>query len=100
MFSCPAYSTARRALFEGVSSVPGCAARLRRVWRGSDCLDKVLNFVSDNWGSVEAAGVVAEHIARYLEEAWSLRNKCKHSQQLFTAHSAERRGADGGIAMA
>ena len=97
MFSCPTYSEARRALFEGVSSVPGCAARLQRVWDGPDCLDKVLDFVSDKWGNADAAGSVAEHIARYLEEVWSLRNHFKHSA---ASHSAERREADGINAMA
>ncbi len=102
MFSCPAYSAARSSMFEAVSSVPGCVVRLRRVLTGPHCLEKVLDFVSDCWGSAEVASAVSLHIAHYLEQAWSLRNKCKHSQLLYTAfsHSAERRGADGVLAMA
>jgi len=101
MFACPAYASARSSMFESLLSVPGCAGRLRHVWSGSDCIDKVLEFVSDDWGSADVASRVSVHVAHFLEQAWRLRNKCKHSQLLYTAfESAERRGADGVDAMA
>ena len=98
------YAAARMEMFTGIrSSVHGCGGRLGGILRCPASEAKVLRLVSDEWGSEEAATSVSMHVAAYLEKAWGLRNKCKHSNMLYTALAAvyaARRGADGEFAMA
>jgi hypothetical protein len=63
--------------------------------------DYMLRFVSDNvWGLADRQ-FVSMHIARYLVQAWDVRNTCKHSGAVLPLPSAPvGRGVDGIDAMA
>jgi hypothetical protein len=62
---------------------------------------KLLRFVSDNvWGLADRQ-FVSMHIARYLVQAWDVRNTCKHSGAVLPLPSAPvGRGVDRIDAMA
>lgn len=103
-FACPAYVDARNSMFAAVrsSTHAGCASRLVSILRQPNSVAKVLDLVSDEWGSDEAASFVSTHVAEFLTFAWALRNKCKLAGLLHTdlTDPAARREADGSTAMA
>ena len=72
-----------------------------------DGKEKVCRLVScDFWGDFEIARIVTPAIARFLQKAWSLRNRCKHGgadgiPDVFqSASEVQGRGVDGNTAMA
>jgi hypothetical protein len=89
-------------MFDAIKSVSSdCAEKLRAVLSLSDSSIKLLRFVSDNvWGLADRQ-FVAMHIARYLVQAWDVRNTCKHSRAMLPLPSAlVGRGVDGIDALA
>jgi hypothetical protein len=102
MFECPATSSFRDHMFDGIRQFPGCAERLRACLAMSNATVRVSRFVSDDlWGGREVAVCVSGLIAEYLVQAWGLRNGCKHNGAELPLPSAPvGRGADGDVAMA
>jgi hypothetical protein len=89
-------------MFDAIKSVSGdCAEKLRAVLSLCDSSIKLLRFVSDNvWGLADRQ-FVSMHIARYLVQAWDVRNTSKHSGAVLPLPSAPvGRGVDGIDAMA
>jgi hypothetical protein len=101
MFDCPATSAHRDEMYDEIRSLPGCAEKLRSLLSLSDASTKVLRFVSDDvWGSSERM-LVSRCIAVFVEKAWDVRNRCKHTGAVLPPSSAPvGRGADGVAAMA
>ena len=64
MFECPATSSLRNSMFDGIRALPGCAEKLRTLLSMHDASVRVLRFVSDDlWGGAEEAMFVARLIA-------------------------------------
>ena len=97
IFDCPKTANLRSTMLSVVGNL--AAPKLQQCQAVSDVQRKVCSFVScDFWGDV--SGIVTPSIAYFLEKAWGVRNKCKHSRSNDSEAAPVGRGADGSIAMA
>lgn len=63
--------------------------KLRNVLSLTDASTKLLRFVSDDiWGSRGVCRVISRSVAKYLVQAWDVRNSCTHYGGVLPSLSA------------
>jgi len=94
VFECPKTADLRNAMINDINnSFPDAWQKCQ----GMVDQQKALSFVSCGfWGGDEAMAYLAPLIARYLEKAWRVRNKCKHGHSTSSVSGSAQQALGAG----